>query len=142
MKRPVICVAGVVAAFLVSTSTGVAVAGADAPAGNRAAIGLYARSEAVNARYQEISFVGHGARYGVGKGPNDILYALAFAPRGSKPASDRVSVIQRAGKVVEEVDRCVRIKDRSARLAGGWHRTVVNGAGPPRSHAITPSSPS
>jgi hypothetical protein len=103
MKRQMGCVAGVVAAVLVST--GVAVAGSDAPAGNRAAIALYARSAAATARYQEISFLGHGARYAVGKAPNDIAYALAFAPGGSKAASDRVSVIQRAGKVVEEVDR-------------------------------------
>jgi hypothetical protein len=103
MKRQLVCVAAVVSVGLVSTGT--AVAGSDAPAGNRAAIALYARSAAANARYQEISFVGHGARYSVGKGPNDILYALAFAPRGSKPATDRVSVIQRAGRVVEEVDR-------------------------------------
>ncbi len=103
MKRQVACVAGVAAAILVSTGT--AVAGSDGPAGNHSAIAFYARSAAANARYQEISFVGHGARYSVGKGPNDILYALAFALRGTKPASDRVFVVQRGGKVVEEVDR-------------------------------------
>lgn len=89
----------------VVASTGMAVAASDAPSGSRPAIAAYKRSEVANASYQEISFVGHGARYGLGKGPNDISYALAFSPRGTKPASDHVSVIQRAGKVVEEIDK-------------------------------------
>ena len=56
------------------------------------------------ARFQEITFFGRGLSYHV-PSRSGVLYVVGFTPPGFKQARDRVSVIQRQGKVVEEGDR-------------------------------------
>ena len=85
-------------------ASGSAAAASNHPAGNRAAIAFYDRSEAVMARFQEITFFGRGLSYHV-PSRSGVLYVVGFTPPGFKQARDRVSVIQRQGKVVEEGDR-------------------------------------
>lgn len=89
-------------AGLVSRSA--AVAASNAPAGDRAAIAFYERSEADMAGYQEITFRGVGTSYGPATHVGPAPFAVGSTPSGFKPASDTVKVIQRGGIVVEEVD--------------------------------------
>jgi hypothetical protein len=79
-----------------------ALAASSAPTGNKAAIVLYHRSEAAMAAYQGLAFSGGGTSYTIDHAIPG--FAWGATPAGYKRASDDVSVIQRGGVVVEEVD--------------------------------------
>jgi hypothetical protein len=101
-----------VLAVTVSVSVGwlaggsVAIAGSNAPTGNKAAIAFYRRSESVNASYESIAFSGGGTSYKIvaHAGTEAAKFGFGSTPKGFQHASDQVRVIQRKGVVAEEVD--------------------------------------
>jgi hypothetical protein len=90
-----------------AAAAGLLVAGAAAASsGNRQSVRLYSRAQATVGRYQGVTFTGGGTSYKILHRPgyDDFAYFFGATPRGYHRASDRVLVVIRHGRVVEEVD--------------------------------------
>ncbi|MHB8659756.1 MAG: hypothetical protein ACYC91_17775 [Solirubrobacteraceae bacterium] len=83
----------------------IALSAASAPTGNKSAIRFYRASQAAMARFQRISFTSQGTSYRiVHEGFDNFSYDFGSVPHGYSRAIAHVIVVQRNGRVVEEID--------------------------------------
>lgn len=98
-------VIGLLVALAAAVACPAAPAATFGASGSRAAIHFYRSSQLAMARYATIRFTGKGTAYKIIRGGvENFAYAFGSSPRGFTRATDQVVVVQRGGRVAEEID--------------------------------------